>query len=285
MCVGAVPDYSQPLHSGRKGQSGISRGRRAGPAGGVHRKLRGVRPARARPASAVALSGGDGESGTDPEQRTPRVSAGTHQQRHSPRGEHPMHAAARLACYLQVKKFAAEAMGRACKSAPARRLFFEQGAVKVLVGLMGEDSPLVCVAGCHALSALTQLSLAKEQLGHEDVGGLSALVGLLSNDSLEQEGEVKAAALSALCEATLDSSQNKSKLCGDLRGLEVLVPLLSHLHCPVQTRAAAVLENFSLAEGYRLEILQLGAVRVLVEELSSSDKKVAHLVTYLWFQY
>ena len=144
----------------------------------------------------------------------------------------------------------------------------------MLVGLVGDDSPRVCVAGCCALSALTQLSLAKEQLGHEDVGGLSALVSLLTQDSLEQEGEVKESALSALCEATLDSSQNKSKLCVDLRGLEVLVPLLSHPHCPVQTQAAAVLENFSLMEGYRLEILQLGAVRILVEELSSSDKKV-----------
>ena len=146
---------------------------------------------------------------------------------------------------------------------------------------MGDDSPFVCMAGCRGLSALTQLSLAKEQLGHEDVGGLSALVSLLSHDGLEQEGEVKEAALAALCEATLDSSQNKSKLCGDLRGLEALVPLLSHPYCPVQTGAAAVLENFSLMEGYRLEILQLGAVRVLVEELSSSDKKVVPLLSWL----
>ncbi|KAI6654585.1 hypothetical protein LOD99_981 [Oopsacas minuta] len=174
----------------------------------------------------------------------------------------------------EVKQFAAEALCRACKSAPARRLFYEQGAVKVLVGLVGDDNPRVCIAGCHALAALTQLSMAKEQLGHEEIGGLGVLVSVLSRDSQEQEGEVKESTLSALFEATLESSQNKSKVSGDLRGLEVLIPLLSHSRSPVQAKTAAVLENFSLIEGYRLDILQLGVVKIMIEELSSTDKKV-----------
>ena len=182
-----------------------------------------------------------------------------------------------------MKQFAAEAMGRACKSVPARRLFYDQGAVKVLVGLVGDENTMVSVAGCHALAALTQLSMAKEQLGHEEIGGLSAMVTALSRDGQEQEAEVKEAALSALFEATLDSSQNKSKVSGDLRGLEVLVPLLSYTRSPVQTKTAAVLENFSLIEGYRLDMLQLGVVKIIIEQLSSTDKKVLYTVCIFRF--
>ena len=149
--------------------------------------------------------------------------------------------------------------------------------MKVLAGLAGDESAPVCISACHALAALTQLSLAKEQLGHEETGALSTLVSLLTRDHQDHDGDVKEAALSALCEATLDSSQNKSKVSGELKGLEAIVSLLSHPRCPVQTRAGAVLENFSLIEGYRLEMLQLEVVRTLIDELASSDKNVRHI--------
>lgn len=145
--------------------------------------------------------------------------------------------------------------------------------MSILVSLLNDDNDRVCIASAYAISQLTKYSLAKEQLAQEDINGLQGLLNVLSREG-DMEADLKEAGLSALCEASLDSSQNKNKLGGELRILDVLVPLLNHPRCHVQTRSAQVLENFCLNETYRNDIVQLNGIELLTDGLTSTDVKV-----------
>ncbi|XP_069561620.1 armadillo repeat-containing protein 3 [Brachyistius frenatus] len=155
-------------------------------------------------------------------------------------------------------------VARSCES---RKLLHEQDVEKVLVELLSVADVGVKTSTCQAVAAMSFHLASKDSF--RELGGIPAVVELLSNESLE----LREAATHALSNLT-HSNQLNAFAVYEAGGADILVQQL-YGSCPkTVANSAATLHNMAGQESIRCSILSHGAIQALVEPLKSTDTQV-----------
>ncbi|XP_068565873.1 armadillo repeat-containing protein 3 isoform X1 [Cebidichthys violaceus] len=167
----------------------------------------------------------------------------------------------------EIQSNAVKCIARVAQSSENRKLLHEQNVEKVLVELLSVADISVKTATCQAVSAMSFHLASKDSF--RDLGGVPAVVRLLSNDSLV----LREAATQALSNLT-QSNQLNAFAVYEAEGHEILVQQL-YGSCPrTVANSAATLGNMAGQEVIRCSVLSHGAIQALVEPLKSTDTQV-----------
>ncbi|XP_054479178.1 armadillo repeat-containing protein 3 [Anoplopoma fimbria] len=167
----------------------------------------------------------------------------------------------------EIQSKAVKCIARVAESSENRKLLHEQSVEKVLVELLSVADISVKTATCQAMSVMSFHLASKDSF--RDLGGIPAVVRLLSNDSLV----LREAATQALSNLT-NSNQLNAFAVYNAEGHEILVQQL-YGTCPRTVgNSAATLGNMAGQEVIRCSVLSHGAIQALVELLKSTDTEV-----------
>ncbi|KAM8823750.1 armadillo repeat-containing protein 3 isoform 2-T2 [Spinachia spinachia] len=167
----------------------------------------------------------------------------------------------------EIQSNAVECIARVAQSSENRKLLHEENVETVLVELLSVGDVSVNTAACKAVFAMSFHLASKDSF--RDLGGISEVVRLLSNDSLV----LREAATRALSNLT-HSNQLNAFAVYEAEGHEILVQQL-YGNCPsTVANSAATLGNMAGQEVIRCSILSHGVIQALVEPLKSTDTQV-----------
>ncbi|XP_056290596.1 armadillo repeat-containing protein 3 isoform X2 [Pseudoliparis swirei] len=162
---------------------------------------------------------------------------------------------------------AVKCIARVAQSSENRTLLHEQNVETVLVELLSAADISVKTAACQAVSVMSLHQDSKDSF--RDLGGIPAVVQLLSNESLV----LREAATQALSNLT-HSNQLNAFAVYEAEGHEILVQQLYGSCARTVANSAATLGNMAEQEVIRCSILSHGAIPALVEPLKSTDTQV-----------
>ncbi|XP_019724964.1 armadillo repeat-containing protein 3 [Hippocampus comes] len=167
----------------------------------------------------------------------------------------------------EVQCSAVECLSRAAQNANNHKVLHDIEIEDILVELLSGSSDCVKMFVSQAMAGMSSFLSSKERF--REIGGLSALIHLLSSGHLLVRGE----AIQALANLTADHQQNSMTIYEE-GGQKPLVQCL-HDSCPrTVANAAAILYRIAGQEAVRYDLLSLGAIPALVEPLKSTDPQV-----------
>ncbi|XP_034416561.1 armadillo repeat-containing protein 3 isoform X2 [Cyclopterus lumpus] len=167
----------------------------------------------------------------------------------------------------EIQCNAVKCITRVAQSSENRKLLHQQNVETVLVELLSVADISGKTAACQAVSAMSFHQDSKDRF--RDLGGIFAVVQLLSNDSVVLREE----ATQALSNLTHSNRLNAFAVY-EAEGHEILVQQLYGSRALTVANSAATLCNMAAHVVIRCSILSHGAIPALVEPLKSTDTQV-----------
>lgn len=179
---------------------------------------------------------------------------------------------------MEVKLYAAEAIGRAAKNERNARILHEQNIEQALITMLNAhiDIEDIVVAVCETIAVISNNVLARETFGVVD--GIPLLVALIPHEN----SSVSQAACLALANITLQNLHNSQDVL-KAGGVDFLIAVLQN--DIVAVNAAACITNMSAEITVRQEILKHPIMTAITQALQSKNplvqSKVAEMLASL----